>query len=277
MDRPTAPDALSAALAAWLPQPGSDLYYAQLYAPPAHRRTLALIEGLRGEIARIPATCASPAVALPKLAWWREELAHLARGTPRHPLTQGFTAPDPALAPAAAALVTGVEAMLGQGAWPTRAARRQALAAAHGPLWKVALRLCADAEPVPPQAEILAIAVEEAALLRDARRFLDGGLPLVAQELVASAPADPAFPNTSASWHARVLGADLALLETELRAGLKALPQRRRLRPLATLAVLAIATVAEVRADGSRVWESRVELTPLRKLLLAWREARFAR
>jgi hypothetical protein len=38
----------------YLPQPGTDLYYAHLYAPASLRPTLALIEALRGEIARVP-------------------------------------------------------------------------------------------------------------------------------------------------------------------------------------------------------------------------------
>ena len=60
------------AVAEYLPQAGTDLYYAQLYLPPQRRRLLALVESLRGEIARVPASCSSPEIAATKLAWWRE-------------------------------------------------------------------------------------------------------------------------------------------------------------------------------------------------------------
>lgn len=273
-----APGHLNAALAAWLPQPGSEIYYAQLYTPAAQRRTLSLLEGLRSAITRIPATCSSPAVALPKLAWWREELGRCARGTPRHPLTQSLveTAP-PTLVPAALALLSGIETMLGRADWSRRTERRAALAAAQGPLWEVSCGICLGDQQPPIEAMALAMAVEETWLLRDARRFIVGGLPLVARDLLPAPPERQPSPAQPGDWHAALLGADLALLEAELRAGLASLPHRKRLRPLATLAVLAIATASEVRAGGSRVWESRVELTPLRQFLLAWREARFAR
>lgn len=265
-------------LAAWLPQPGTERYYALLYAPPVQRDLLARVEGLRGEIARIPTSCSAPAVALPKLAWWREELARLARGEPRHPLTQALHEAVPTmLVPAAMALVGGIESMLGGPDWPTREDRRRAVSAAHQPLWEVALSICCGHEPAPAPALDLCAAVEEAWLLRDARRHLDGGLPLATRDS-SSLPGTPLPAATSrGAFFAHTLGADLALLETELRAGLQVLPRRRQLRPLATLAALAIATVAEIRSDGSRVWDCRIELTPLRKLLIAWREARFAR
>ena len=261
-------------LASWLPQPGSDPYYAQLYLAPALKQALALLEGLRGEIARIPGTCSSPAIALPKLAWWREELAQLERGSPRHALTRGllpFTTPS--LLAGSHALVLGIESMLGAPPWPSREARHAAFDAAHGPLWGLALERCLGA-PAPAVARTLGVLVEEAYALRDARRLLEGGLSLMLAPHIAATSAPASDPG---GWHAAVFGPDLAGLEAELRDALATLPARRRLRPLVTLARLALATLGEIRADGDRVWSSRVALTPLRKLWIAWREARLGR
>ena len=63
---------------------------------------------------------------------------------------------------------------------------------------------------------------------------------------------------------------DIAALQEELRAACAALPRGATLRTLKVAAALALATLAEVAADGSRVWEHRIELTPLRQLWLAW-------
>ena len=92
------------ALDSWLPAPGSDLYYAHLYAPNGAKRTLLTIASLRQAIAGIPASCSAPTIALPKLAWWRDELGQLARGTPRHAITRGLIDLDPALPAAGLAL-----------------------------------------------------------------------------------------------------------------------------------------------------------------------------
>ena len=262
------------ALETWLPQVGTDRYYAQLYCPPGPRQALALIEALRGEIARIPASCSSPTVALPKLAWWREELAHLQRGSPRHAITRALGNQIPDLPGAALALVSGVESLLGGYAHASRADRRAALLGAHGPLWACALAASQPAgKPGSAQALQCAALVEEAYALRDARPLLEGGFSLVAQDSVATSVAQHGvLPVLPGAWHAAVLGVDIECTLTDLRQHLAQLSDRQALRPLATLARLAIATLEEVRAGGCRVWETRVELTPLRKLWLAWRE-----
>ena len=46
---------------------------------------------------------------------------------------------------------------------------------------------------------------------------------------------------------------------------------RRTLRPLFTSACIVQHTLIELRKDGCRIWQHQVELTPLRKLWLAWR------
>jgi len=263
------------AVAEYLPQAGTDLYYAQLYLPPQRRRLLALVESLRGEIARVPASCSSPEIAATKLAWWREEIARLAGGAPRHALTKGLHArmnEVPTLPEAALALVDGIAALLETVRFESRDERFAAFDAAHGPLWQLVNAQCAllDDDDAA-SARRLGSRIEEAYALRDTRRYVGGGAALLAQDSVRQATAAQESLDDG-EWYARVLALDIAHSIAALRRELDALPARRRLRPLATLARLACATLEEVRADGNRVWERRVELTPLRKLWLAWRE-----
>lgn len=268
--------AAAAPLADYLPRPGSDLYYAQRYAPAPVRLRLALLEALRGEIARVPASCSNAEIARTKLAWWREEIARLAEAAPRHVLTRALApqlAALPALPAAACALIDGTAALLAVPRHPTRAARYAAFDAAHGPLWELVNAETATLDDAAArQARLLGSRVEEAYALRDTRRLVAGGVALLAQDTVSAVAQERSTALEDADWYARVIAVDLAACREALAAGLAALPARRSLRPLATLTRLALATLEEVAADGCRVWERRVELTPLRKLWIALRE-----
>ncbi len=256
-------------LESWLPPAGSETYYAHLYLPPALRRRLGAIAALRKAIAGIPATCSSPDVAVTKLAWWREEMGQMARGTPRHVLTRALVEADPALPVAGVALVAGMEALLGGPGFATRSARRAALLNAHGPLWACALRSAVPG--ATPDAATLGLTakVEEAWLLRDARPHLDGGLRLPCDDSLQHAAIPP---PQGAAWHAAVFRGEIVELRAGLAQDLASLPGRRSLLALATEARLAVATLEEIERGGYRVWEERTALTPLRMLWLAWRE-----
>lgn len=262
------------ALASWLPAPGSDLYYAHLYLPPPAREPLAALAALRATIASLPASCSTATIALPKLAWWRDEMGQLARGTPRHVLTRALVDAGADLPAAGLALIGGIEARIGAAPFPTREARLAAWLEAHGPLWCCALKRCAPTLPaIPAEALQLAARVEEAYALRDARPLLRGGLQLLAADSEAAARArHGSLPEDIGDWHAAVLREDILAAQAALQTGLRDLPARRHMRPLATLARLALATLGEIAAGNFRVWDARVELTPLRKLWLALRE-----
>lgn len=269
-------DTADAPLADYLPRPGSDLYYAQRYAPTAVRARLARLEALRGEIARVPANCSNPEIAVAKLAWWREEIARLGDGVPRHVLTRALApelACSPSLPAAARALVDGTAAMLALTRHATRAARLAAIDAAHGPLWDIVNAATTPLdEAIARHARLLGSRIEEAYALRDARRIVQSGAALLAQDTVSAIERELTTKLDDPDWYARVIAIDVAACREALGAGLATLPARRSLRPLATLARLALATLDEVVTDGCRVWERRVELTPLRKLWIALRE-----
>lgn len=262
-----------------LPPPGSDAYYALLYAPAPLRHSLALLEGYRSAIAGIPFNCSSPDVARAKLAWWQDEIARLGTGEERHVLCRALAplAPDGSeLKRALAALVTGVDELLIGQRFASAAARQRAYDAAHGPLWAACARLCGVTDPATERASRdLGSAIELAYALRDARRCRDGGVALLCAETEqASGLGEEALGRLSeADRYARVIALDIAGVRVALSTARDALAprERRRLRPLVVLSRIADATLAEVLADGCRVWERRVELTPLRKLWIAWR------
>jgi hypothetical protein len=98
-------------------------------------------------------------------------------------------------------------------------------------------------------------------------------MALLTEESIAAARRKAGtLPPASGDWYAAVLSEELAALQAELAPALNGLEGRATLRPLATLARLNHTLVSEILHSGCRVWETRTELTPLRKLWLAWRE-----
>ncbi len=258
-----------------LPRPGADLHYALLYVPPCLRLPLALLESLRAEIARIPYHCASPEVAQTKLGWWREEAALLGTGRERHILTRAFAANVDGASPAGTALrvlATGVANLLTGSAHETSAARDAAFDAAHGALWAEHARLCGVSGTAQSDARRLGVTIEIACAVRDARLASTAGLAWTSIETVERSQAPAALPDTAA-WHARVALAELPALRARLAADAQSFapPARRAARSVRALARICAATAAEIEADGGRVWEHRTELTPVRKLWIAWR------
>ncbi|MEM9057703.1 MAG: squalene/phytoene synthase family protein [Pseudomonadota bacterium] len=85
-------DAAAAAFVQKVAPPGSDLYYALLFAGE-HRDTIAGLHALAAEIAACAEKPDDPHPGRLKLQWWSEEVARVTAGEPRHPLTTDLAAP----------------------------------------------------------------------------------------------------------------------------------------------------------------------------------------
>jgi phytoene synthase len=261
----------------YLPAVGSTLHYALLYQPARSRAQLRLVESLREILTRLPLTSSSPEVAHAQLAWWYEALDSAATGSllPRHPLLEalapGFVS-DPALAPAFRTLIEGIAKVQATTRFESVAAREQVWCELHGPLWDAHARLCGINAPEAQHAVrrlggILALA--EALL--DLRRTIGAGLAFICRDRApdTAALADGAH---DAEWFAALARLEIPALVQELTIGLAGLPQsvalRRALRVQRVLVSVAQAALVELAREGGRVWEQRVDLTPVRKL---WR------
>jgi 15-cis-phytoene synthase len=263
------------ALRELLPVAGSDLYYALRYAPPDARPDLALVEAFRALISALPWQCSNSAIAMTKLTWWHEELHQIGTRNARHAMTRAL-APivdrHTGLLEALFALVNGTAALLNRGRFDSVAERRVSITATHAPLWRVHAEVCGESNPLAlDQVAALGAGVETALIVRALRRHIDAGLAFICQDIQ---PHDAAQAE-NADWYAALARLEIPILIDDLRATRLALlthaTQARRLRPTLVLTALAIATLQEIAADGYRVWERRIELTPLRKWWLAQR------
>ncbi len=69
-------------------KPGSSLYYALRWTEPAKRQAIAALFTLGQTLKFIPLDCSDTQVARQKLSWWRIECERLQTGNPTHPLLQ---------------------------------------------------------------------------------------------------------------------------------------------------------------------------------------------
>lgn len=236
------------------PPAGSDFYYAVLYAPPDVKRRLNVLETFRAEVCHIPFSCSSPGIARVKLDWWRQEIERVYAHAPRHALGQMLAAElvlTASLRQALDDLLTNLDFVLAGGGFANGEARRHAFDLAYGPFWTEFARCCGVDDPSTLRiARDLGVSIEIAYALRDTRAYAAIGLNMLCEPRHDIAQISAAI--------------DTAIARIPV-------PQRAALRPLRSLGRIVRTTCSEIERDGCRVREQRIELTPLRKLMLAWR------
>ncbi len=254
--------------------PGSSLHYALVFLSAGDQALLLPLLALGHELQAIVIGVSDPSVAQAKLAWWQTELAHL--GTPEvsHPVCQALALCPPRegqIAPLFDATLidltqtrhldfAGLEAYCRSGA---------------GSL----ARLCGERLGIESAAALDA-ACELGGALRLSQIFLNIGadarrgrvyVPIdllqehgVTASAIVQAKSGPAFATLSAALCKRV--------RSQLHDALSGLApdSRRRLRPLIILAAIQMRLLDEIDRNGSSLLEERVDLTPLRKFLIAW-------
>lgn len=255
---------------------GSDFHYAVLAAPSRLRPPLAAVYALWRELDEIAEECRDPTVAVHKLAWWRGEIDAIFEGRPRHPASVAVHAlarKEITRAPLQRQLDALHRSLSSPGFDDIEALEMHARDT-DGALVALAARLLAVPDASLADLGVgLRLARVIAGLGADAR---SGRLALPGGELARRgiSPTD-LLRRCDGEPLRDLLGAlhrrSLAFLD--LPASLPS-SERTRLRSLCVLAALARATLEEIARDGYRVLDHGVELTPLRKLWLAWRGCR---
>ncbi len=262
--------------------PGSSLHYALLFAPAEVRGALWALHGFRAEVVEIPSECSDPGVAAVKLGWWREELERALAGQARHPAAQALQQaravhdfdPQPLWE-----VLDGVAMDLEYGSYPGFAQVStyfHRVACAPG---RLAVNLLGASEPATQRfAHDLAMAVEHTRRLRDvlplARR---GNVYIPADELAQAGLAPEQLRTPAIQDQAVPVFRQQAERARQFhRQALEQLPaaDRRRQRAALVMGRLHMALLDVMEADGFPLLRRRYHLTALRKLWLAWRQAR---
>jgi phytoene synthase len=69
---------------------GSSFYYSFLFLPAERRRGITALYAFCREVDDVVDETSDAQLAATKLAWWRQEIANLFAGNPRHPVTQAL-------------------------------------------------------------------------------------------------------------------------------------------------------------------------------------------
>ncbi|WP_296223422.1 presqualene diphosphate synthase HpnD [Ralstonia sp. UBA689] len=259
--------------------PGSDLYYSVLFLAPERRRATIALEAVRRELEDAVRDATDPTVVQSKLQWWRQELARLFEGRPDHPATK-------ALQPHLAAydigavhlgeLLAGVEADAMQNRyldWPNLRRHGDQVAGVAG---RLAARIAGHTHARTLEfARQLSLAEQLVHFVRNLGEDVrHNRVYIPVDELQRfNVPAADLFNRRYAEGFKPLMAFQAERARATYKEALAALPaeDRRAQRPTLIRGVLAMRLLDEVEADGFQVLTQRTDLTPLRKLWLAWR------
>ncbi len=260
------------------PRPGSDIYYALLYAPRFAREQLAIINALKREICAIPIAVSDPGVARVKLEWWRSEIERLAAGAPRHQLTQSYFRnhrSDGAIGNALSALIDGLDEELGARHLSTEEQQLTWFDTTFGPLYAAQASILMPTRAIAAGPwQNLGRWIEIGYSLLNLRPLATRNLFRIPQETLSAAGCtfEDFKSGRSGSEVTELIDTECGMTINHIADIIAQSPTktRRTLRPVFTSAGIVQRTLIELRNDGCRVWQHQIELTPLRKFWLAW-------
>jgi 15-cis-phytoene synthase len=257
----------------------SSAHYSLLFAPIEPRRAATALYALRRELDEAVEQASDPAVAHAALAWWAQEIQRLFEGAPQHPVTRALQ-PHVAvygLSPAPFELL--LQARHRQLELPrfedfdALAQHCYLLAGSFGEM--AATVFGAVEPPTRAHARELALAVQMIRMARDAGRHARRGRIVFPLQELRRFDVNP--EDLSSARYVEGFEPLMQLQASRARAALRSaasqLPAHERgaQAPGIILGALYEALLDELEHSGFRVLHQRIALTPVRKLLIAWR------
>lgn len=257
-------------------------YFALLYAPAERRDVLTALFVIDAEV-RESARSASHDVAHTRLRWWRAEIDRLVNGSPQHPATrilfEQHRGGREQLAKLHEFLAAG-DMDLARMTYANARELRAYCARSGGAIAELmATELSAEGtldETVRSSAHDLGIGIRQAEILRDIRQDAYEGriyVPLDHLEQHGLEPGELSARDVSEKMRG-ALRSFRQLAEESLQRRPLDPAQLDILRPVAVLAALHRRLLQRIAARNYDVASERVDLGPIEKPWVAWREAR---
>lgn len=262
--------------------PGSNLYYSLLYQTSSDKRAIHALFAFDNELHQTLIANTDPGVARLKLQWWREEIERTFAHQSRHPVgieidhlrkqhvldKQVFES-----------CIDATELILGGAPLKNYDTWLAVLGDGTSRLWNSAVYACHCKDPdlgaITAYAGRLFTALD---ILQNTARFIHQGLcPLpqwemeqhdVTMIILQGDTEHPSITNFFATL--------LTRLKSDLEDSYNQLLKHNEAQTLFCLIAIRIAIVLceEIAADNYRLMQTRLKLTPIRKLWIAWRTKR---
>ena len=258
---------------------GSSFTYSFRFLPESRRRAMTVLYAYCREVDDVVDEVADLAVARMKLAWWRNEIAAVFRGTPQHPVAQ-------ALKPVVAefrlprehfdAIIDGMTMDLEQSRYLDFATLERYCHRVAGVVGLLSAEIFGYEDPATRiYANELGIAFQLTNIIRDvgedARR---GRIYLPQEELQRfSVNAADVLAYRATPEFKRLMAFQVERARSAYARALAALPRRDRRpqRPGLMMAAIYQALLDRIEREDFQVLDRRIRLSPLRKAWLAWR------
>lgn len=261
---------------------GSSFYYSFLFLPEDRRKAITALYAFCREVDDVVDECTDIGVARTKLSWWREEICRLYQREPRHPVTQSLAQYIDTFRLAEEyfqEIIDGMEMDLDR----LRYENFQELglycyrAASVVGLLSIEIFGYGDRQ-TQKYAVDLGMAFQLTNILRDVREDAERGRIYIPNDEMHEFGVSPDTFTKS-----RTTPSLCNLFEFQAqrarryyRSALEKLPDTDRYDQRSGIIMAAIyeKLLDEIEADGYRVLEHRINITPLRKFWIAWRTAR---
>ena len=238
--------------------PGSDEYCVARFAVKDEQYRTLCILALKTIIEQIPLKVSDPGIARIKLAWWRDHAT--SQGHPLVKCAEQLELPLTQLLDACASLSESLDSEYLRESFEDRPARERWFKSSF-----------VDVYQLLGQETQLAIMLEQARSLLKMREEIQANIFRLSSDSLAKAGLEQenfvASPLSTAC-HEFIVS-ELTAAESDLAHALTA--RNRHRSPTRTYAELTLRRLQETIRDGGRLFERKVDLTPIRKMLIAWR------
>jgi 15-cis-phytoene synthase len=260
-------------------QSGSSFYYSFLFLPPERRRAITALYAYCREVDDVVDEIRDPGVARLKLEWWRGEVDRMFAGEPQHPVTQALL---PHLQPfdltrsRLREVIDGMQMDLDQNRYLDFTGLALYCRRVAGVVGEMASMIFGRTDPRTLEyADALGLAFQLTNIIRDVGEdALRGRIYLPNEDLQRfGVSIGDILARRHSERFVELMRYEAARARDQYRRAYALLPEadRRAQRPGLIMASIYWTLLDEIERDDFKVLDRRTALTPIRKLLLAWR------